>query len=281
MMMAIEGDWDTQCETLMRRVQMRMEQLDGPRAAADDAELRELTGYVYNKGENKAYFGGVISPQSVAFTKQLLDDMAAFDEIEIDLNTPGGHAFSGVAIRNLFATAKQKITMNVVGMAYSAGSMALQGADVRNVARGGMIGVHKAWMPVTGNAAKLEQVAAKLRNADQAMLDAYAERVPQENLPKLEQLMDADTALSGVDAVKIGLADNVIARKAEKFAKPAGAKEVNEVRDKARAEFDEEVKALQDADAPATQEQPAEAAPAPAKKPLQAYINPALINSGL
>lgn len=207
------SDWRDACSAMARALDVRMTMIraetkgEGDESWMRDAEVRALAGFVYEADKPKAYFGGAVMPASVPLAQLMLQDFKDEEQLEIDINSPGGSALTGVALRNIFASAPQKIIMNVVGQASSAASLMLQGADVRNVDPGGQIGVHKAWIPTEGNAAQLEKTAAFLRGIDKSLIEIYAERVDAKDMGLLEKMMEVESTLTGADAVELGLAD--------------------------------------------------------------------------
>ena len=220
----------------MRQAQEVDEQYDALVEAGKPAPLNaaedEIEKYVsllftsslfkWEKGSANAFFSGVISSVSVASARAMLDDLEDQDKIVINFSSVGGNAVAGIALANLFSQAKQDIEMNCIGMAYSAASTAFQGASVRRMAPGSMVGIHKAWLMIgMGDADDMRAAARTLDAADARAMELYAEKVGKENMAELKELYDADTALSRDDAIRLGLADEKMSMKEAKAIRAA------------------------------------------------------------
>lgn len=198
----------------------------GPQAAAKDDVLKNLTGFRYKKGSNKASFSGVISSQTYNFAKEMLEDLENEKEIHISVNSPGGSAVTGVALAHLLNDADQRVVMTATGQAYSAAGVMMQGADERHVAPGSYIGVHRSWVRTSGNESDFSRMAAELRKNDENILEIFSSVVPDHKMGKFKELMEKDTALSGKEAVDMGIADKVLTRRSPKASvKVKGADE--------------------------------------------------------
>ena len=140
----------------------------------------------------------------------ILRSLGAETPIIVNINSPGGDLFEGLAIYNLLREHKAEVTVNVVGIAASAASVVAMAADTLNVARAGFLMVHNAWVVAWGNKNDLRQTADTLDPFDQAMVNIYAAR---SGLDKAEvtTMLDNETWLDGETAVAKGLADSLLA----------------------------------------------------------------------
>ena len=195
------------------------------RCEAMNFSLLDLGGTLFSWKADTPYalFNGVITSASVDSAAQMLDDFEDHEEVQINFTTPGGEVNAGVALANLFNTAKPKIVMNVISSAFSAGSVALMGADERRIAKGAEVGVHPAWGITMGNAAQLEERAAALRKADERILELFAERVPKDKMADFTEKYNAESFILGKEAIKLGLADSTLTMKQAKAAANATA----------------------------------------------------------
>lgn len=132
-------------------------------------------------------------------------------EVRVDINSPGGDFFEGVAIYNMLREHKAKVTVNVLGLAASAASViAMAGDDIR-VAKTGFIMIHNAWGFTIGNRHDMLAAAATMEPFDRAMRDLYADRSGA-RADEVEAWMDAETFFTGEDAVKAGFADGYLSQ---------------------------------------------------------------------
>lgn len=130
-------------------------------------------------------------------------------DVRVDINSPGGDFFEGVAIYNMLREHKAKVTVNVLGLAASAASVIAMAGDEIKVAKTGFLMVHNAWGITIGNRHDMQAAAAMMEPFDRAMRDLYAERSGSK-AEDVEAWMDAETFFTGEDAVKTGLADSYL-----------------------------------------------------------------------
>lgn len=139
--------------------------------------------------------------------------LAALKDVEGDvtvrMNSGGGDAFEGVAIKNVLRSHAGEVTVIVEGLAASAASViAVGGADRLIMRPGAELMIHDAWTFADGNAADLEKTAADLERTSQAMAEIYAEKAG--TAPEvMRQMMRDETWFSAQEAVDAGLADAV------------------------------------------------------------------------
>lgn len=238
-------------------------------SVVDDPYMRDETGFDYEKGSNKAFFNNPITSYTVAFARKMLKDMKNHDEITIDVNSPGGSANAGITLFNVFSSAPQKVNMRIVGMAYSAASVMVQGADTRRVAPGASIGIHRSWTIGVGNEGEFGDLSNRLRRCDKSILDIYSAVVPMGQMRNVKKYMVEDTSLSGKECVDLGLADAVLSKeelkeaaRKEKKAEDKKADNVKpKIKPKAAATPAVEVKAEEEEEQPKPEEAKAECGP--------------------
>jgi ATP-dependent Clp protease protease subunit len=129
-------------------------------------------------------------------------------DVRVQINTPGGDMFEGLAIYNLLRSHKAKVTVEVVGLAASAGSIIAMAGDEIVMGLGSFIMVHNAWGVVVGNRHELADAAKTFEQFDSALVDIYEARTEQ-GRPTLQALMDAETFMGPNEAIKNGFADRL------------------------------------------------------------------------
>jgi ATP-dependent Clp protease protease subunit len=153
----------------------------------------------------------------------ILRTVGANRDIVVNVNSPGGDLFEGMAIYNLLREHKGRVTVKVVGLAASAASIVAMAGDDIQIARAGFLMIHNTWVAVVGNKNDLVEVAEQLEVFDISMAEIYAARTGLE-LKAIQKKMDAETWINGSAAVDEGWADSLLPSDAVK-------------RDKARAEM--------------------------------------------
>lgn len=129
-------------------------------------------------------------------------------DVVVNLNSPGGDAFEGIAIYNLLRAHPAKVTVNVLGLAASAASIIAMAGDQINMGLGSLMMVHNAWGVTVGNRHDLRDAASRLEEIDAALADIYEARTGVKRA-EIVKLMDAETFMGASDAVKNKFADAV------------------------------------------------------------------------
>ncbi|HSH43661.1 MAG TPA: head maturation protease, ClpP-related [Arenicellales bacterium] len=130
--------------------------------------------------------------------------------VTVNINSPGGDMFEGLAIYNLLREHSGEVTVKVLSLAASAASVIAMAGDTVQVARAGFLMIHNAWVMAIGNRNDLREVAETLAPFDRAMADIYSVRTGAD-IDEMAALMDAETWLGGRDAVEQGFADDLLA----------------------------------------------------------------------
>jgi ATP-dependent protease ClpP protease subunit len=171
--------------------------------------------------------GGGITAKKVASQLRAIGDRP----VEIQINSPGGDMFEGIAIYNVLREHPQEITVKIMGMAASAASIIAMAGDNIQIGAASFIMIHNCWVLAIGNRHDMAETAEWLAPFDQAMVDLYAARSGQD--PKdIAKWMDAETFMSGSQAIDRGFADALLAADAMTTDEEAKAKDrqVNELR---------------------------------------------------
>lgn len=140
-----------------------------------------------------------------------LDALATKDNITIHINSVGGDLYAGVAIYNRLKELPANITTINDGLAASSASLIFQAGDTRKVNAGSNLMVHQAMGFLFGyyQLSDLQQVSKQLRAANKTAINVYAEASGR-STDEMKRLVDAETWLTGDEAVEAGLADEVI-----------------------------------------------------------------------
>lgn len=129
--------------------------------------------------------------------------------VTVNINSPGGDMFEGLAIYNALREHDGQVTVKVLGLAASAASVIAMAGDEVQVARAGFLMIHNCWVVAMGNRHDLREYADTMEPFDAAMADIYSAR-SGETIEAIEKLMDAETWINGTAAVKQGFADSLL-----------------------------------------------------------------------
>jgi ATP-dependent Clp protease, protease subunit len=172
-------------------------------AAGDTPEDRSISvydviGYDYWTGE------GVTTKRIASALRSL-----GKGPVTVNVNSPGGDMFEGLAIYNLLREHDGEVTTKVVGLAASAASIIAMAGDKIQIARAGFLMIHNAWVVAAGNRNDFQELAAWLEPFDRSMADIYVARSGMSEKEAIK-LMDAESWIGGSDAIDLGLADELL-----------------------------------------------------------------------
>lgn len=130
-------------------------------------------------------------------------------DVTVNVNSPGGSYFEGLAIYNMLREHPAKVTVKILGMAASAASVIAMAGDEIQIARAGFIMIHNTWVVAMGDRHEMRDVADWLEPFDQMAVDIYAARTGLEE-KKLATMLDRETWIGGAKAVEDGFADSLL-----------------------------------------------------------------------
>lgn len=178
----------------------------------NDANL-DLYGEVVTDRPTDWYTGQPTEDAYIVVSELLadLDDLKTKDNITIHINSVGGDLYAGLAIYNRLKSLPANITTINDGLAASAASLIFQAGDTRKVHAGSNIMVHQAAGFLFGyyQLNDLNQVSKQLRAANKTAINVYAEASGRDT-DEIKRMVDAETWLTGDEAVEAGLADELI-----------------------------------------------------------------------
>lgn len=130
-------------------------------------------------------------------------------DVTVNINSPGGDMFEGLAIYNLLREYQGRVTVKVLGIAASAASIIAMAGDDIQIGRGAFLMIHNCWVVAMGNRHDFAELSTSLEPFDTAMADIYSARSGLD-IATVQQLMDAESYIGGSDAVEKGLADSLL-----------------------------------------------------------------------
>ncbi len=139
----------------------------------------------------------------------ILRSIGASRDVAVNLNSPGGDFFEGVAIYNLLRQHKAKVTVNVMGLAASAASIIAMAGDEINMGEGSFLMIHNAWCVAMGNRHDMQAAAEQLAPFDNAMAEVYAARAGI-SVNAAAKLMDEESWIGATQAIAEGFATGML-----------------------------------------------------------------------
>lgn len=171
-----------------------------PFAAAKDQDTISILEQI-----GSDWFGEGVTAKRIAGALRAIGDKP----VRVDINSPGGDFFEGLAIYNMLADHPAKVTVRVLGIAASAASIIAMAGDEIEMGAGSFLMIHNAWAVAIGNQNDLRDAADMLAPFDASMASLYAARTGMSE-KAAAALMDAETWISAHDAVAQKFADSVI-----------------------------------------------------------------------
>ena len=151
------------------------------------------------------YWGEGITAKRIAGALRAMNGA----DVTVNINSPGGDMFEGLAIYNLLREYEGHVTVKVLGIAASAASIIAMAGDDIQIGRGAFLMIHNCWVYAMGNRHDFAELAQSLEPFDTAMADIYAARSGLD-IAAVQKLMDGESYIGGSDAVAKGLADSLL-----------------------------------------------------------------------
>ena len=126
--------------------------------------------------------------------------------VTVNVNSPGGDMFEGLAIYNLLREHPAEVTVRVMGLAASAASIIAMAGDRVEMGLGSFLMIHNSWGVVIGNQNDMRDAASTFAEFDAAMADIYAARTGGKTAD-ISAMMSAETWLRAEAAIDAGFAD--------------------------------------------------------------------------
>lgn len=179
-----------------------------------------LDVYVYDdvKPDEYDWWSGetIESETSANHFRNLLDQNADVQNINIYINSCGGSVMEGLAIYNQLARHKAYKTAYIDGFACSIASVIPMAADKIVMPKASMLMIHNAWTIAAGNASELRKIANDLDEMSQTIAQAYLQKSNGKiDAETLKALMDGESYLSSDKCLEYGLCDEVVEKSNE------------------------------------------------------------------
>jgi len=125
--------------------------------------------------------------------------------INLEINSPGGDVFAGIAIYNMLKASGKTIAAKVMGVAASAASLILMAGDTREAPKNTFVMVHNPITGIYGNAEDLRASAEVLDKIGESLLATYVSATGMAE-DEMKALLAKDTWLTADEALAMGFA---------------------------------------------------------------------------
>jgi ATP-dependent Clp endopeptidase proteolytic subunit ClpP len=139
--------------------------------------------------------------------KAKLDEIKGAKSIKLFLNSPGGSVFDGMAICNILAAHRDKLDIEVVGLAASIASIIALAGRKLTMAEGSYYMIHNPLTIMIGDANELRKTADLLDKMKGEFISTYKKKSGKDE-QEISDMMDAETWLTASEAIEAGFADD-------------------------------------------------------------------------
>lgn len=129
--------------------------------------------------------------------------------IVCNIHSAGGEVLDGLAIYNLLASHPAHVTVRIPTLAASIASIIAMAGDSIEIGKGAFMMVHNPYAQTKGGSEDLRKLADVLDKMRDSMVAIYSKRTGKPKEDVLE-LMEAETWMTGPEAVKHGFADKLV-----------------------------------------------------------------------
>ena len=129
--------------------------------------------------------------------------------VTVQINSPGGDFFEGLAITNLLLNHPAEVTVQILGLAASAAAVVAMAGDEIQIAKSAIMMVHNSQWVAIGDRHVMAEVADQMATFDKAMRSVFVDRTGLED-KKVGSLMDATTFMGADQAIELGFADDLM-----------------------------------------------------------------------
>jgi len=163
------------------------------------------------------YFG--IEATSPARLEKELGE-ARGQPVTVEINSPGGYLTAGVEMYDIMQRYEGDLTIDIVGQAGSAASVAAMARKCRMTVSG-LLMIHNVSGGVSGDYHDMDKTSEALQVANKAVSNAYQAKTGK-STGELLALMDAETWMDAEKALEEGFIDEIIQPKAERLFNSSG-----------------------------------------------------------
>lgn len=129
--------------------------------------------------------------------------------VTVQINSPGGNFFEGLAIYNILRAHPYQVTVQVLGIAASAAAIIAMSGDQIEIAKAGLMMIHNTQWIAVGDRHAMQEAHDTMAIFDEACVDLFADR-SAEKATDIAAMMDATTFMSSKKAVELGFADQFL-----------------------------------------------------------------------
>lgn len=127
----------------------------------------------------------------------------ASPELTVEINSPGGDAFAGLAMYNMLRSSGKTINVKIMGVAASAASLIAMAGDTISMPANTFMMVHNPYWCVQGNAADLRDSADALDKIQSSLTATYVSKTGMAEAD-MKALLSKDSWLTAAECLEQG-----------------------------------------------------------------------------
>lgn len=163
-----------------------------------------------------SWLGDEITP--AAFKKELYD-LGEGRPVTVLVNSPGGEVIAASVIRSILQEYPGKVTADIVGLAASAATIVITGADHIRMRESALMMIHDPSTIAWGTIDDIRQALGVLETVKDSILDTYETRTGRAR-DELARMMKRTTWMTAREAFDYGFVDEIVTGSIKKA--PAG-----------------------------------------------------------
>lgn len=163
--------------------------------------------------------------------------------VTVLVNSPGGEMFAASVIRSILQEYPGKVTADIVGLAASAATIVVTGADHIRMRDSALMMIHDPSALAWGTIDEIKTVLDILSIAKESIIDGYEKKTKIER-GKLSKMMKDETWMTARQAQELGFVDEVVTGSIAKAPKNVRAGFLNCLKE--YANIPDELKVLED-----------------------------------
>jgi ATP-dependent Clp protease protease subunit len=169
----------------------------------ENGRMLELIGEI----AKDSWFGDEVTPK--AFKNDLNEGSG---DITVFINSPGGDIFAASEIYTalkVYSSNSGKVSVIIDALAASAASVIAMAGDEVKMSPTAYIMIHNPWTFAAGDSEEMRTIARQLDEIKEGVINAYKIKSGLSR-EQISQMMDAEMYVSATEAVRLGLADEIL-----------------------------------------------------------------------
>jgi len=161
---------------------------------------------LYGTISDNSWWSDSVSPKRF---KEDLEKLGNVTQITVRIYSGGGDVFAANAIYSMLKDHKAEIIVKIDGLAASAATIIAMSGDKILIPENGYIMIHKVSTYISGNIDDIQKELELLEKIENTLVQTYVKRTGKTK-EEVQALIDAETWLTGREAVEEGFADELM-----------------------------------------------------------------------